>query len=319
MNRHCRSAGDPSVHADVEALFSKHGQTVAALARSMLERVPGDRITRVHEYAARLDASAGTVQAGLNYLTSVGAARLEARGRLGTYVVALEYPLLWSLAMRRPLVGALPLIYSRRLAGLATGLRTQFDRLPIDLELRFIRGSRQRVQMVTTQQCDWALLSRYAALLSPEVDIVAELGDETYMAHHVLLLHNAPASGIHAGMRIGIDPSSSDHAFIVRAICRGQSVEFVEIDYAKGLHLVLNGIIDGTVWSCEDVPDTVRDLTVIPLSMNEYPELAALGVATLVVDKGNRAVASVLRAAIDAMELRAIQQEVLDGQRPPAY
>jgi hypothetical protein len=319
MNRNRQSDRDSSVQADVEILFSKHGQTVAALARSMLERIPGDRITRVHEYAARLDASAGTVQAGLNYLTSVGAVRLEARGRLGTYVVAIEYPLLWSLAMRRPLVGALPLIYSRRLAGLATGLRTQFDRLPIDLELRFIRGSGQRVRMVRMQQCDWALLSRHAALLSPEVDVVAELGDETYMAHHVLLLHNASGSGIHDGMRIGIDPSSSDHAFIVRAICRGRSVEFVEIDYAKGLHLVMNGVIDGTVWSCEDVPDTVRDLTVIPLSMDEYPELAALGVATLVVDKGNRAVASVLRAAVNATELREIQQEVLDQRRPPAY
>jgi len=53
--------------------------------------------------------------------------------------------------------------------------------------------------------------------------------------------------------------------------------------------------------------------------MNEYPELAALGVATLVVDKGNRAVASVLRAAVNATELREIQQEVLDQRRPPAY
>ena len=67
------------------------------------------------------------------------------------------------------------------------------------------------------------------------------------------------------------------------------------------------------------MPDTVRDLTVIPLSMNEYPELAALSVATLVVDKGNRAAASVLRAAINTTELREIQQEVLEWRRPPAY
>lgn len=92
MNRNRQSDRDSSVHADVETLFSKHGQTVAALARSILERIPGDRITRVHEYAARLDASAGTVQAALNYLTSVGAVRLEARGRLGTYVHCYRVP-----------------------------------------------------------------------------------------------------------------------------------------------------------------------------------------------------------------------------------
>jgi hypothetical protein len=306
-------------HADAEPLFSKHGQIVAALARSLLERAPGDRITRIHEYAARLEASVGTVQAGLQYLTSVSAVRLEARGRLGTYVVAIDYPLLWTIAMRRPLIGALPLVYSRRLTGLATGLRTQFDRLPLDLELRFIRGSGQRVQALTMQQCDWALLSRYAAMQHSGIDVVAELGPETFMAEHVLILRDAAATGIQEGMRIGVDPSSGDHTFIVQAICRERRVEFVAIDYAEGLRLVMSGVIDGTVWSREDVPSEMTDLGVIPLGTHDHPELIALGTATLVVDKGNRTVAAVLRAAIDTNELHLIQQEVLERRRTPAY
>ncbi len=306
-------------HKDNEPLFSKQGQIVAALARSLLERTPGDRITRVHEYAARLDASVGTVQAGLQYLTSVGAVHLEARGRLGTYVVAVNYPLLWTIAMRRPLVGALPLIYSRRLIGLATGLRAQFDRLPIDLELRFIRGAGQRVQALVSQQCDWALLSRHAAMHYPEIDVVTELGPDTFMAQHVLILRDAAAPGVQDGMRIGVDPSSADHTLIVHATCRGQRVEFVEIDYAEGLHLVMSGVIDGTVWSREDVPSEITDLGVIPLSANDYPELVALGTAILVVDRGNRPVAAVLGAAIEINELRLIQNEVLERRRTPAY
>jgi hypothetical protein len=306
-------------HADDEPLFSKHGQIVAALARSLLERKPGDRITRVHEYAARLDASVGTVQSGLQYLMAVGAVHLEARGRLGTYVVAISYPLLWGIAMRRPLVGALPLTYSRRLIGLATGLRTQFDRLPIDLELRFIRGAGQRVQALASQQCDWALLSRHAAMQYPEIDVVAELGPDTFMAQHVLILSDAAASGMQDGMRIGVDPSSADHTCIVYATCHGQCVEFVEIDYAEGLHLVMSGVIDGTVWSREDVPSEITDLRVIPLSTNDYPELEALGTAVMVVNKGNRSVAAVLGAAIEMNELRMIQNEVLERRRTPAY
>lgn len=308
-----------SAHADDEPLFSKHGQIVAALARSLLERTPGDRITRVHEYAARLDASVGTVQAGFQYLTSVGAVHLEARGRLGTYVSAIDYPLLWAIAMRRPLVGALPLIYSRRLIGLATGLRTQFDRLPIDLELRFIRGAGQRVQALASQQCDWALLSRHAAMQYPEIDVVAELGPDTFMAQHVLILRDAAAPGVQDGMRIGVDPTSADHTLIVHATCRGRGVDFVEIDYAEGLNLVMSGVIDGTVWSREDVPSEITDLRVLPLSVNDYPELVDLGTATLVVDKGNRPVAAVLSAAIETNELRLIQNEVLERRREPAY
>lgn len=306
-------------NTDDEPLFSKHGQIVVALARSLLERTPGDRITRVHEYAARLDASVGTVQAGLQYLTSVGAVRLEARGRLGTYVAAIDYPLLWSIAMHRPLVGALPLIYSRRLIGLATGLRTQFDRLPIDLELRFIRGAGQRVQALAAQQCDWALLSRRAAMQYPEIDIVTELGPDTFMAQHALILRDAAAAGIQNGMRIGVDPSSADHTLIVQTICREQRVEFVEIDYAQGLHLVISGVIDGTVWSHEDVPAEIANLQVLPLSANDYPELVALGTAVMVVDKGNRPVAALLSAAIEIHELRLIQNEVLERRRTPAY
>lgn len=306
-------------HADDESLFSKHGQIVAALARSLLERTPGDRITRVHEYAARLDASVGTVQAGLQYLTSVGAVHLEARGRLGTYAVTIDHPLLWSIAMRRPLVGALPLIYSRRLIGLATGLRTQFDRLPIDLELRFIRGAGQRVQALASQQCDWALLSRHAAMQYPEIDVVTELGPDTFMAQHVLILRDAAAPGIQDGMRIGVDPSSGDHTLIVHATCRRHGVEFVEIDYAEGLNLVMSGVIDGTVWSCEDVPSEIADLRVLPLNANDYPELVNLGTAALVVDKGNRPVAAVLGAAIETNELHLIQNEVLERRREPAY
>ncbi len=319
MTRHRQFNRLLFTQTDAETLFSKHGQIVAALARSLLERAPGDRITRVHEYAARLDASVGTVQAGLQYLTATGAVQLEARGRLGTYVVAINYPLLWAIAMRRPLVGALPLIYSRRLIGLATGLRTQFDRLPLDLELRFIRGSAQRVQALATHQCDWALLSRHAAVQYPELDVVAELGPDTFMAQHALILRDAAASGVQDGMRIGVDSSSGDHTFIVHAICRERCVEFVEIDYAEGLHLVMSGAIDGTVWSREDVPSEITDLSVIPLSPHDYPEIIALGTATLVVDKGNRTVAAVLRAALDMDELRLIQYEVVQRRRMPAY
>ncbi len=303
----------------VDALFSKHGQVVAALAHSLLERAPGERITRVQEFAARLDASVGTVQAGLSYLSSVGAARLEAHGRLGTYVVELDYPLLWMLAMHRPLVGALPLPYSRRFAGLATGLRTQFDRLPLNVELRFMRGAAQRARALAAHQSDWALISRHAAAEHPELEVVLDLGPETYMAGHILLLRGASSTGVCDGMRIGLDRTSADHDFIVRAACRDRQIELVEIDYAQGLQLVVSGVIDATVWSREDVPAEIGDLALIPLEVQVYPELVALGEAVIVVDRGNRAAAAVIRAAISIAELCAIQQDVIGRRRLPAY
>lgn len=314
-----RSSHSVPSHEHIEGLFSKHGQVVAALARSLLERAPGERVTRMQEYAARLDASVGTIQAALTYLTSVDAAQFEMRGRLGTYVTALNYPLLWTLAMRRPLVGALPFPYSHRFAGLATGLREQFDRLPLNVELRFMRGAAQRARALAAQQCDWALMSRHAAVENPRLAIIAELGIDTYMAGHILLFRDTSASGVRDGMRIGMDVTSSDHAFIVRAACQGRTVEFVEIEYAQGLQLVVSGAIDATVWSCEDVPADSANLLLVPLAPADYPALAALGEATIVVDQGDRGAAAIIRTALNIEELQQTQQAVIGRKRLPAY
>src|SRR4051812_18657515 len=168
------------------ALLSKQGLVITELARSLLLCETGDRTARVQEYAERLDASVGTVQVALTYLQSVGAAQLEPRGRLGTYARMLNYPLLWKLALNRPLSGGMPLPYSRRFEGLATGIRLQFAQQPLDLDLRFMRGAAQRMQLLATGMLDWALVSRFAAETAAAhgfaIDTVLLLGPDTYMA-----------------------------------------------------------------------------------------------------------------------------------------
>ena len=103
-------------------LLSKYGIAVTELARMLILCVPGQRLARVQEYAERFDVSTGTAQAALSYLQSAGAATLEARGRLGSYVRELRYPVLWSLGVQRPIVGTMPMPYSRRFEGLATAV-----------------------------------------------------------------------------------------------------------------------------------------------------------------------------------------------------
>src|SRR5262245_59207741 len=223
-------------------LLSKYGLVVTELAQTLLAAVPGRRSRRVQEYAEQFQVSVGTVQAALEYVQASGAARLEARGRLGTYVSELNYPLLWSLALHRPIIGAMPLPYSLRFEGLATGIRSLFALQPIDLDLRFMRGAAQRLQGLASYECDWALVSRFAAETASAhgfvVDTVMLLGPETYMANHVLLLRSAHATGLRDGMRIGVDFQSTDHVYMVRAASRGKQVDLVEIEYSQGLRLV---------------------------------------------------------------------------------
>jgi hypothetical protein len=315
-NLHIDRPGDPSTE-----LFSHHGLIVRELAKELLSTVPGERLARIQEYATRFDASVGSVQAALSYLQSTGAARLEARGRLGTFVAALHYPLLWTFASPRPIAGALPLPYSRRIEGLATGVRAAWASQPPALDLRFVRGSGQRLQALAVHQCDWALVSRFAAQTAHAhgfaVDTVMVLGPQTYMARHVLLTRGATA--LRHGMRMGVDVDSADHVVSVRAASRGTAVDLVPIEYSRGLELLQRTQIDATVWSEEDIPAGADTYIATPLDPTAEPALAELGEAALVVHEGNRAMSNVLHAILDPVALVQIQQEVVERKRLPTY
>jgi hypothetical protein len=304
------------------ALLSKQGQVVANLATELLSRVPGDQTLRVQEYATLFDASAGTVQSALNYLQAASAARLEGRGRRGTVILELQYPLLWSLALNRPLIGIMPLPYTKHFEGLATGIRSQFSQHPIDLDLRFMRGATSRLQLLSSRECDWVVLSQFAAKTANahgfEVEIVMALTPQTYMGRHILLL---PASftQLQDGMKVGIDLKSPDHTAVVRSISRGKQVKFIEIDYSQGLELTRAGMIDATVWSREDIPAEFDDLAFISLDAQAEPIIKQTSEAAIVVSRGNLQALHVLRATLNQADLYQIQQDIVQKLRLPSY
>lgn len=315
-----------SAQRRLRPLLSKQGATVADLAQMLLLARVGDRIEPIQEQAARLDASVGTVQTALEYLQSIGAAEIVSRGRLGSFVQRLRYAQLWQLATHRALSGALPLPYARRIEGIATALRQQLG-AQVDLNLRFLRGSARRMQALAAQECDWALISRFAAEMAAAhgfaIDTVALLGPHSYMAAQVLLLRDDTSAwskgGLHDGMRVGVDPQSSDHLFLVRSLTRGRQVDLVEIEYSEGLNLLHSGAIDATVWSAEAIPATSGGLQVVPLDPEHEPALLTLGEAAIVVARGNLAVAHVIEELIDPAALAATQRDVVAGRRRPAY
>jgi hypothetical protein len=310
------------LHKRAAPLLSKQGLVVAALAGDLLHAAAGDRIERIEAYAERFDVSVGTVQMALVYLMSSGAADLVMRGRLGSFVQTLHYPLLWSLALNRPISGALPLPYSRHFEGLATGIRLQFERQALDLDLRFMRGSAQRLQALASRTSDWALVSRFAAETAAahgfEVDIVLLLGPESYMGQHMLLLRPG-VSDLVDGMRVGVDMQSADHVYAVRAVIRGHHVELVDIDYSQGLRLLVAGAIDATVWSQENIPADLPIVTARPLNLQADPALTRLSEGAIVINRGNRAMSHILYATLDLAQLRAIEQDVVRLVRRPAY
>ena len=306
-----------------QGLLTKHGQIVMGLARSLLEAVPGDRLLPVQEYADLFQAGAGTVQSALDFLQEVGAARLEPRGRLGTYVAAANYLRLWQISQHRPMIGVMPLPYLRHIEGLATALQAQFAAAEMSLSLRFMRGSTERLQALANGVIDWALVSRFAADTATAhgfvVDQCVSFGEQSYLEGHILLLRSHVNAAQLDDVRLGVDFLSADHVYISRTISRGKRVELVNIQYDQALDLLATGAIDAVVWTSLETPASLSNITAIPLSAADNPMVASLSEAVIVVSRGNKAAANLLQAVLDAPAARTIQRAVIERLRVPSY
>lgn len=316
-------AGSQDHRITAQAFMTRQGRIVVELARVLVEMKPGDRLLPVQEYAELFHVGAGTVQNALDYLQDSGAAQLEARGRLGTSIAMLDYIRLWRLGYQRPMVGALPLPYSRHVEGLATALHAQFAEAGVELTLRFMRGSSQRLQALAQGAVDWALLSRFAAETATAhgftVTIVLSLGEYTYLAGHVLLLRDSSATGLRDGDRLGVDFLSSDHTYISRAVSRGRRVDLISIQYDQALDLLAAGAIDAVVWTNPETPAALDHVAMTPLTTDDDPMLPALGEAVLVADPARPAAANLLQALLNIPALLEIQRSVVQRTRVPSY
>ena len=143
-------------------LISQQGKVVIAISKIFLNCKPGDKIERYQDYAARFQVGVGTVQAALKYLQDVEAINLSSKGHLGTFIAEINYPQLCALAGQDVIVGGMPLPYSRRYEGLATGLNKAFADANLGINLLFCRGSMNRIKTLIQGRYDFILLSKYA-------------------------------------------------------------------------------------------------------------------------------------------------------------
>jgi hypothetical protein len=305
-------------------LVSKQGLAAVKLANILLTHQPGDRIQPIQQYASEFAIGVGTVQAALAYLQEIGAVDLESRGHLGTFVRGISYPLVWSLSGQNQIVGGMPLPYSRRYEGLATGLHEAFDRAGVVLNLLYTRGALNRLRALMQRNLDFVVLSRFALNNAIDYGVAAEevlgLGSESYVGEHVVLLADPDATGIEDGMRIGTDPSSIDQILLTREACREKDVEFVNTSYMNLMAAMQRGEIDATVWNVDDFHASSHPFKVIPLrvtdssvSQNENTE------AVIAIAEANRHVLQTLRSVIDKGLVRDIQRRVMQNELTPTY
>jgi DNA-binding transcriptional ArsR family regulator len=306
-----------------EDLFSRQGLLVCELAKRLLLQQAEERLAPLTELSQAFGLSVGTTQAALSYLQAQGAVELEARGRLGTFIRALNYGRLWALAYQRPLTGALPLPNLVWLAGLATGIRAAFDLHPLDINLRYMRGALTRLEALSARKCDWALVSRFVADTAPvqgfALETALSFGADSYTVALALVFARPDRHSIEDGLRVGLDPTSIDHTYIVHRVCQDKAVEYVPIDFSQALSLLQTGVIDATCWHMSDLPTDLSTLSVVPLAREDDPALAKFSEAVLLTRPSQPQVGAVLRAVLNVENIRAAQLEVVQRGALPSF
>jgi len=301
---------------------AKHARVAMHLARDLLRAKPGDRLAPIADYARRLGVGRGTVQAALALIRERGAATLVPRGHMGTFVEAVDPAALWELTGLGSITGVMPLPYSQRYRGLATGLYRAFQQAHVPLVMAHMRGARRRLEALNSGRYEFALVSRNsyetARAEMDFLDLALELGPRTSVREHMLLLRDGRADRITDGMRVGIDPSSIDITLLTHRECDGARVTLVELPYTQFPGQIQKGVIDAAVWDAEEpIPEGGSGMRLVPLRNGDAGVRPDTGEAVLVVHRENTVVKSILRERVDPEVVRATQARVLAGEELP--
>jgi DNA-binding transcriptional ArsR family regulator len=306
-------------------LLTKQGYIARALARKLIGASSEEKIPGVAKLAQDHNVGYGTVQEAMRLLEETGAVRFRRRGAQGTVLEEVRDEVLWYVANAGHLVGSMPLPYSRRYEGLATGLHTILSGAGIPISLSYMRGGIRRLEALIGGGSNFAITSLYTMKVFLEenpgaLTVVMELGPGSYVTEHRLILADPTKRRIEPGMRVGIDRDSADQTRITEMEVRrlkGQ-VRLLPMTYTHLLRELQSGLLDAAVWNAEDINGS--RFNVVPLESPEARELSGTNtVAAIGVRADDEFSARVVEKKLNRERLLEIQRRVLEGSELPRY
>ena len=300
-------------------LMQKIGIMSANLSNEFIQLDVDDRIPTVAFLSEKYETARGTVQSSLKLLQDYGAIKLESRGHLGTFITYIDYLKLLEVAGINSLVGVMPLPYSKRYEGLATGIFNTLNDRHLSVILAFMRGANHRLKALLDGRYDFAVTSRLTAdyyLKNNEpIEIVAAFGDYSYVNEHVLVVRNDNDGVIRNNMKVGIDRSSIDQSSLTLSYFNDFNVEYVDMSYSSLKNAIKNKEVDAAIWNKDDIDGD--EVKVLKLGREN------LGIsdteAVIITSKKNAILPKLFSKNLDRKEVLRYQREVLEGLIMPNY
>lgn len=303
-----------------DKLLSKNGMATILLSREFLKSHIGDKVPTVTELSKLVGFSRGTIQNSIKFLQENKAIRLNSRGHLGTFIVSKDTRVLLDFARITSIVGVMPLPYSRKYEGFATGLITTMEnKYLIPTNMAYMRGARNRASMVLAGRYDFAVVSYFAAKKIIESNknlvIIKRFGKHSYLSEHVLLFHDSKESEIKEKMRVGLDVDSVDHVQLTQQVCDSKDVEYIQMDYSQILNKIISGDIDVAVWNLDEILDKEVKVNYVKLDTEDLGDTEAC----IVCNKDSQELVVLLDEIIDIDVVLETQKLVLDHKLTPSY
>ncbi|GIO26949.1 GntR family transcriptional regulator YhfZ [Ornithinibacillus bavariensis] len=306
-----------------EKLYSKNGLTAKNIAKELLDVEIGEKIPRVADYSEKLSIGRGTVQIALGLLEELKAIRLEARGHLGTFLIDKDIELLQEIAGISPLIGTMPLPYSRKYEGLATGMVEAFENAGKKINLSYMRGGLNRIEAVRTKRSDFAIVSKLTANNSlekyPGLQVMKRLGANSYVSAHKVFLADSEEDSIRNGMRIGVDMDSPDQKELTFSEFKGMDVEYVYFNYMQLFDMLQTKQIDAAVWSMDD-KRLKQMFTFVDFKSEEARKTSKdTSEAVIVIDGARKEEIVDKWGTVANEDILSIQNQVEEGTKIPRY
>ena len=178
-----------------QMLLSKNGFATMKLAKEFLKYSIGSNIPTITDLCEEMDIPRGTVQNSLKFLQTNKAIRLESRGHLGTFLIEKNTRILLEFSGITSIVGVMPLPYSKKYEGFASGLIAAMEnQYNVPAYMAYMRGAVNRIGMLLSDRYDYAVLSKYAAnqflKKNDSIMIVKSFGINSYLSEHIVIFHN---------------------------------------------------------------------------------------------------------------------------------
>ncbi|PLR79256.1 hypothetical protein CU633_00530 [Bacillus sp. V3-13] len=304
-----------------ENLYSKKGLILQKIAEQLLFIEIDQRLPKVGDFAEKYQVGRGTIQSALKKLEEENCIRLEPRGHLGTFLRAKNLPNLLLYAGANQITGVMPLPYSKKYEGLATGLTSEFENLGLSLNIAFMRGSEIRLDGVRKERYDFALVSKFAALEELKKDknlkIALQFGMKTYVSEHGVVFADADKRQLSNGMKVGIDSFSADQRILTQAEVNGLEVDYLELNYMHLLQHLKANTIDAMIWNVDEIDPASFHIQPLssPLAIQYEKQMNE---AVCVIKKDNRKMDYIINM-LSKDKIVEIQADVVKGNLIPKY